>query len=200
VVLAGDDPLAVAATEAVQRGDLERLRLLLTEHPGLARAAIGDHRPGGMSRSLPHGATDWPGHFPNNVATVKLLPEHGADVNARFTGPHTETPVHWAASSDDVDVLDALLADKGADIHWVSSWDGSTPLEAARRGRDEDTGRDVTARQVDRHFASVVDWLESLRARVDVVTIERCRAPTPLRDGSRPLRTGSSPPSSIPTR
>src|SRR4029079_8785848 len=39
----------------------------------------------------------------------------GSDVNARFTGPHTETPLHWAASSDDVDVIDALL-DAGADI------------------------------------------------------------------------------------
>ena len=39
----------------------------------------------------------------------------GADVNARFTGPHTETPLHWAASSDDIEALDALL-DAGADI------------------------------------------------------------------------------------
>ena len=39
----------------------------------------------------------------------------GADVNARFRGPHEETPLHWAASSDDVAVLDALL-DAGADI------------------------------------------------------------------------------------
>jgi ankyrin repeat protein len=36
-------------------------------------------------------------------------------VNARFTGPHNETPLHWAASSDDVGVLDALI-DAGADI------------------------------------------------------------------------------------
>jgi ankyrin repeat protein len=39
----------------------------------------------------------------------------GADLNPRFTGPHTETPLHWAASSDDIDALDALL-DAGADI------------------------------------------------------------------------------------
>lgn len=39
----------------------------------------------------------------------------GADVNAPVTGPHAETPLHWAASSDDVEVLDGLL-DAGADI------------------------------------------------------------------------------------
>src|SRR5204863_9776316 len=39
----------------------------------------------------------------------------GADVNAQLIGPHNETPLHWAASSDDVAVLDALL-DGGADI------------------------------------------------------------------------------------
>jgi uncharacterized protein len=39
----------------------------------------------------------------------------GADVNARFYGPHKETALHWAASSNDVAALDALL-DVGADI------------------------------------------------------------------------------------
>jgi 3-Oxoacyl-[acyl-carrier-protein (ACP)] synthase III C terminal/Ankyrin repeat len=59
--------------------------------------------------------TDWPGHYPNRAATVAALVAAGAEVNARFTGPHAETPLHWAASSDDVPVLDALL-DAGADI------------------------------------------------------------------------------------
>jgi hypothetical protein len=53
--------------------------------------------------------TQTPGHYPDGPATVAVLLEAGADVNARFTGPHTETPLHWAASSDDVLVLDALL-------------------------------------------------------------------------------------------
>lgn len=59
--------------------------------------------------------TDWPGHFPHGAATVAALVAAGADVNARFRGPHEETPLHWAASSNDVEVLDALL-DAGADI------------------------------------------------------------------------------------
>jgi ankyrin repeat protein len=68
-----------------------------------------------MSRTLLHAATDWPGHYPRNVETVTLLLRAGAEVDARFAGPHTETPLHWAASSDDVEVLDALL-DADADI------------------------------------------------------------------------------------
>jgi ankyrin repeat protein len=39
----------------------------------------------------------------------------GADVNARFNGGHSETPLHFAASTNDVPVLDALL-DAGAEL------------------------------------------------------------------------------------
>ena len=52
-------------------------------------------------------------------------------MNARFTGPHTETPLHWAASSDDVEVLDVLL-DAGADIEAPGAViAGGTPLSDA---------------------------------------------------------------------
>ncbi|MDP9495949.1 MAG: ankyrin repeat domain-containing protein [Actinomycetota bacterium] len=104
--------LALDATSAVQSGDLETLSSLLAENPGLATARIGDES---ASRTLLHAATDWPGHFPNNPATVALLLTSGTEVDARFAGSHRETALHWAASSDDVEVLDALL-DAGADI------------------------------------------------------------------------------------
>ena len=62
---------------------------------------------------------------------MALLAASGADVNARFIGPHTETPLHWAASSDDVAVLDALL-DAGADIEADGAViAGGTPLTDA---------------------------------------------------------------------
>ncbi|HTE62373.1 MAG TPA: hypothetical protein VK631_18605, partial [Solirubrobacteraceae bacterium] len=49
----------------------------------------------------------------------------------RFTGAHTETPLHWAASCDDVEVLDALL-DAGADIEAPGAViGGGTPLSDA---------------------------------------------------------------------
>jgi uncharacterized protein len=110
-----EDPFAVAVVESIHTGDLATLKRLLHEHPALASVRLGDDGPEWMSRTLLHVATDWPCHFPNGAATVALLVEAGADVNVRFHGPHAETPLHWAASSNDVQVLDALL-DAGAEI------------------------------------------------------------------------------------
>ena len=113
-VLRADEPLARTATDVIRTGDAAALIALLREHPTLAGARIGDPR-GRQSRTLLHLVTDWPGHVPDAAAKVRALVAAGADVDARFTGPHTETPLHWAASSDDVAALDALL-DAGADI------------------------------------------------------------------------------------
>lgn len=125
-----EEPLAVAAVKAIHTGDTSALRQLLAEHPGLAIVRLGDR--GGISRTLLHVVTDWPGHFPNGPATVAALVEAGADVNARFTGPHTETSLHWAASSNDVAVIDALL-DAGADLEAPGAViGGGAPLADAR--------------------------------------------------------------------
>src|SRR5262244_2823111 len=110
---------------AIQEGDLAALRSLLQADPGLATARIDGQR------TLLHVATDWPGHFPNREATVAALIAHGADVNAAFLGRHSETPLHWAASNDDVGVLDALL-NHGARIEAPGGIiGGGTPLADA---------------------------------------------------------------------
>ncbi|MGH9159511.1 MAG: ankyrin repeat domain-containing protein, partial [Vicinamibacteraceae bacterium] len=144
-----DEPLAVAVTEAIHTGNVDALKQMLRENPELATARIGDKDAcagGPMSRTLLHVATDWPGHFPNGAATVAALVEAGADVNARFTGPHTETPLHWAASSDDVEVLDALL-DAGADIEASGAViAGGTPLSDAVAFGQWNTARRLVAR------------------------------------------------------
>ena len=202
-MLAADDPLAVAATQAVQTGDLEALGRLLAEHPDLATARIGD--PDGMSRTLLHAATDWPGHYPNNAATVRALVAAGGDVDARFAGPHRETPLHWAASSDDVEVIDALL-DAGANIEADGAViAGGTPLtdavafaqwNAARRLVER--GAHVPMREA--AALGMLDRLDELCA-ADPATVGRRPDPGPLvrlprrsaGDGRAPPGPGSGP-------
>lgn len=124
-----EDPIARALVQAIHEGHLRRLNALLAEHPGLATARLEDGK--GGARTPLHVATDWPGHFPNGVAIVVALIQSGADPNASCEGWHTETPLHWAASCDDIEVLDALL-DAGADIEARgASIAGGTPLDDA---------------------------------------------------------------------
>jgi ankyrin repeat protein len=110
-----DDPRATAVMAAIQKGDLADLESQLSQDSALATARIVDER--GVARTLLHVAADWPGHFPNGAQIVTTLIAAGTDVNAVVLNSRVsaETPLHWAASSDDVAVLDALL-DGGADI------------------------------------------------------------------------------------
>ena len=129
----GDDPVATAVVDAIRAGEVTVLRALLAAHPELATARLRDTAADGTecTRTLLHVVADWPGHFPHGAATVVALAQAGADVNARFEGPHHETPLHWAASCDDVDVLDALL-DAGANIEARGAViGGGTPLSDA---------------------------------------------------------------------
>ncbi|MBG0563390.1 ankyrin repeat domain-containing protein [Actinoplanes sp. NEAU-A11] len=145
LVLDTEDPLAVTAVEAIRAGDVAALRRLLDEQPGLATARLVEHD-GGMSRTLLHVVTDWPGHYPNGAATVAALVQAGAEVDARFTGPHSETPLHWAASSNDVAVLDALL-DAGAQIDALGAViGGGTPLDDATAFAQWETARRLVER------------------------------------------------------
>jgi ankyrin repeat protein len=79
-----------------------------------------------------HLYADAPGHRPNAAAIVRALVQAGADVNAHALDTwHHETALHWAASNDDVELIDALL-DVGADIeHPGSSIDGGPPAQSA---------------------------------------------------------------------
>ncbi len=112
-----DDPLALAVTAAIHAGRVDEPRELLSNNPGLAQGRVSDRK--GVNRTLLHIAADWPGHFPHAASTVTMLIDAGADPSAVVNLPSgdgaAETALHWAASSDDVAVIDALL-DGGADI------------------------------------------------------------------------------------
>ena len=125
-----NDPLAVAVTSAIQIGDLVTLERVLDEHPDLAVVQIEGRR--GGYRSLLHVVADWPGYFPNGPAVVRLLLARGADPDGGADGyGHQETPLHWAASSDDVDVAEALI-EGGASVEApAGSIANGTPLDNA---------------------------------------------------------------------
>lgn len=124
------DPAAVSFLHAIHTGDVDALRRLLEEYPGSAAKRAVDKK--GGSRTALHVVTDWPGYFPNAPIIVKILIAAGADPNApAIGGRFAETPLHWAASSDDVDTAIALI-DGGADIEVQGgSIAGGTPLDNA---------------------------------------------------------------------
>jgi uncharacterized protein len=122
---ARQDPGASEFTAALMRGDVGQLRALLAADPGLATSLIN-------ARTPLHLFAGAPGHRPNPAGVVSALAEAGADLNAHATGTwHHETPLHWAASNDDVGLIDALL-DAGADIeHPGSSISGGPAADSA---------------------------------------------------------------------
>jgi ankyrin repeat protein len=171
-----EDPTACSLISAIQEGDVPTLTRLLAEHPSLATACIDQRdRCGTQSRSLLHIAADWPGHYPNGPAVVATLVQAGANVNARFVGAHTETPLHWAASSNDVTVLDALI-DAGADIEATGGViGGGSPLADARGFGQWDAARRLVERGArttlaDAATLGLVDRVEAYFGGIDQPT------------------------------
>jgi uncharacterized protein len=112
---------------AIRTGDIAKLQQLLAKNPGLAAARLGGTAKG---RTPLHVVADWPGYFPSGPQIVRVLCAAGADPNARDPDqPRSETPLHWAASSDDVEVACALI-DAGADLE-VANGSIGTPLDNA---------------------------------------------------------------------
>ena len=121
------------AVTAIHNGDVATLGRLLEQDPKLATARIVDDR--GVGRTLLLILADWPGHRPESARTVQLLVRSGADVDARAGHPERdevgETALHWAASNDDVVLIDALL-DAGADIESPGAiFTGGAPMSDA---------------------------------------------------------------------
>jgi hypothetical protein len=178
--LPSTDPIAASVADAIRSGSVDALRGLLTGDPGLAHLRIVGAD--GVARSLMHVATDWPGHFPNVASTIAALAGAGADVNARMP-PHPrdpdcrETPLHWAASSNDVAAADALL-DAGADIEATGAiFTGGAPLSDAVIFANWE----VAQRLVERG-AQPTWWQAAALGMLDIVRARWEDQPPPARD------------------
>jgi ankyrin repeat protein len=190
-----EHPVAVAAVAAVQTGDVDSLRRLLREHPGLATARIGpldtpdspavpdapvpvdSPAPPDPPRTLLHFATDWPGYFPNGPQTVAALVAAGADVNA-LRGPlGWEAPLHGAAGSGDLSVLDALL-DAGAAVNGPEE----SPGMFAPLGDAVVWGQWEAARRLIERGASVNLWQAAALGMIGRVEELFARKPPPEPD------------------
>lgn len=120
------DEDADTAVAAVRAGDLAALTRVLEVRDDLVARRL----PGYGGRTMLHVVADWPGYTPRGPQVVRLLIERGADPNVRADDDdHGESPLQWAASSDDVDVARALL-EGGADME-LSGGSIGTPLDNA---------------------------------------------------------------------
>lgn len=173
-ILQSDDPLAVELAAALKQGDVERLSRLLADEPGLASCVVRNEKGGG--RTPLHLFADWPGRIANAAAIVQLLKRHGADLDAAAIGMrHQETPLHWAASNDDVALIDVLL-DAGADIERAgASIDGGPPLSCAIGYGQWEGARRLVARGAKTQLwhEAALGMMEAITARVEATPSPR---------------------------
>ncbi|HTU75066.1 MAG TPA: ankyrin repeat domain-containing protein [Trebonia sp.] len=167
-VLAESERAAFELLRAIKRGDAERLAEILAADPGLARCLINGVTP------LHHFA-DAPGHRPNAAAMVTVLVAAGADLDAHVRDTwHHETPLHWAASNDDVALIDVLI-DAGADIeHPGSSIGGGPPIQSALGYAQWAAVRRLWQRgaQVGLSHAAVLGLMDMVASLVDTTALD----------------------------
>jgi len=109
------DPKLKALIVAVPRQDLRAAQKLVKAGPDLVKA-----QDLGGSTALHHAAGF------GDVATIKLLLDNGANVNAK--NDRESTPLHWAVGSEE---KVRLLLDRGADINARQADGRSTLYQAA---------------------------------------------------------------------
>ncbi|MDA8027034.1 MAG: ankyrin repeat domain-containing protein [Actinomycetota bacterium] len=121
---------AISLVIALKAGDLTTVRALFEMSAALSNVRlIGDNGSRESWRTPLHVITDWPGFFDNAPEMAKLIMEAGGNPNIDCGGSMPETPLHYLASSDDVDVARVLI-DGGADINRAGGSIGK-PLDNA---------------------------------------------------------------------
>lgn len=176
---------------AIVEGDTREVGRLVAADPHLVNETLP-----GNPRSMLHHTTDWPGHRPNVAETIRLLVAAGADANVTMPHPTSpgvaETPLHWAASSNDVAALDALL-DAGADVDSLGGiFGGCTPYEEAIIFEHYDAARRLLERGATNYLPGAAalgrsDEVETFfdadgRVRLDIGALPHWPEPPPAQE------------------
>ena len=110
--------------DAARKGDVDKLKALLDEHPDKLYARTEPHEHTMLHVAAQNG----------RLHAVEFLLERGIDPNTREKGDNTY-PMHWAAAAGHIDVV-RRLADAGGDvigegddhalgvIGWATGWEG----------------------------------------------------------------------------
>ncbi|XP_076300828.1 uncharacterized protein LOC143219007 isoform X2 [Lasioglossum baleicum] len=112
----------------------------------------------------------------NNIGDVKELINHGVSIDAKNNDG--QTPLHYAAKSDKLEVVKYLIEEKGANVN-VKDNDGQTPLHSAAKSDKlevvkyliEEKGANVNAKdnhgQTPLHSAAKSDKLEVIKYLIE---------------------------------
>ncbi len=170
-----DAPEVVDVIMAMATGDVAAVRAATREHPDVVTARLVDDT---TEREILHLLYGFDGRSIDNAAALaSALLDAGANVDARFAGPHTETALHWAASCDDVATIDVLL-DAGADIEAEGAViGGGPPLNDAAA-----FGQWAAARRLVERGAVTVLWQEAALGMIDAVRARLTVAERPSAD------------------
>ncbi|MBA2648530.1 MAG: ankyrin repeat domain-containing protein [Legionella sp.] len=137
---------------AVQQGYIELLTWLLSQGAPVNARTVGRiwSSEGAIQSVEGFGLTPlfWAASS-GNLECLKLLMDHGADVNAR-RWDFLETPLHYAASNGHLNCVIALI-DAGANLAPIDSL-GYTPLAAARNGSNEPCAEYIILKMQERHM------------------------------------------------
>ena len=113
------------AREAIKQSDVDKLKVLIESHPDLPNQRSEDN-----DRTLLQSIADYPGNRPRGVEMARLVIDAGANVNVGIESGN-ETPLHWAAGNDDLELTELLL-DAGAEIDvYGGVIENGTPLWGA---------------------------------------------------------------------
>ena len=170
-----DAPEVVDVIMAMATGDVAAVRAAIDEHPDVITARLVDDS---TEREVLHLLYGFDGRSIDNAAAfASELLHAGANVDARFAGPHTEAALHWAASCDDVATIDVLL-DAGADIEAEGAViGGGPPLNDAAA-----FGQWTAARRLIERGAVTVLWQEAALGMIDAVRARLTAADRPSAD------------------